>query len=565
MVERPKARRCAIYTRKSSDEGLDQAYNSLDAQRDACAAYIMSQKHEGWLPVSKHYDDGGFSGGSLDRPALQTLFADLANGEVEIIVVYKIDRLTRSLADFAKLTELFDKHQVSFVAVTQQFNTSTSMGRLTLNVLLSFAQFEREVTGERIRDKIVASKKRGMWMGGRTPIGYDVKDKKLVINTQEAETVRHIFQRYLDLKSVNLLQADLERSGIRSKQHISRDGTPYGECIMYRGALSVLLIGQTYRGMISHRGNLYPGEHERIVPEDLFQAVHTALETQGPGEAAKKKLASRAILKGLAFDVAGNRLQPTHCSKRGRKYHYYVSSPMIRNAKANPGGFRIPAPDLEKIVTQSIAGRLRDRQWLLSTFDLHADVSGFGKLTDAATAFAAEVEQQPTLRSGILNKIISRIEVSKKVIKVSIDIAAVHHHLVPPDHDSLKSAPVEQFADLIIAGQFLRCGKEVRLVIGKGDESNILIDKRLIHAIVQARQWFEDLAAGRASGIADLARRSACNAAHVSRRISLAFLAPDVNELIISGTQPLALTTERLRQACPLPVSWDEQRAMLLG
>ena len=196
MAERVLKRRCAIYTRKSSEEGLDQAYNSLDAQRDACAAYITSQKHEGWVPVDKHYDDGGFSGGSLDRPALQALFSDLANGEVDIIVVYKVDRLTRSLADFAKLTELFDKHQVSFVAVTQQFNTSTSMGRLTLNVLLSFAQFEREFAGERIRDKIAASKRRGMWMGGLPPLGYDAKDKKIIVNEQEAETVRHIFNRW---------------------------------------------------------------------------------------------------------------------------------------------------------------------------------------------------------------------------------------------------------------------------------------------------------------------------------------------------------------------------------
>ena len=351
MTERMKARRYAICTRKSTDEGLDQAYNSLDAQRDACAAYIMSQKHEGWLHVSKHYDDGGFSDGSLDHPALQTLFADLANGEVDIIVVYKIDRLTRSLADFAKLTELFDKHLVSFAAVTQQFNTSTSMGRLTLNVLLSFAQFERE--------------------------------------------------------------------------------------------------------------------------------------------------------------VAGNRLQPTHCSKKGRKYHYYVSAPMIRDAKANPGGFRIPAPDLEKIVIGAIASKLRGRQWLLSTFNLHADASGFGKLTDAATVLATVVEHQPTIYTGILNRIVGRIEVSKRAVKVSIDIAALHRHRGQDDIGAPQVSTDMPCVDLVIAGQFLRCGKEVRLVIGNGDENKVLIDKRLIHEIVQARRWFEDLVAGRASGIADLARRSA--------------------------------------------------------
>jgi site-specific DNA recombinase len=564
MAERPKIRRCAIYTRKSSEEGLDQAYNSLDAQRDACAAYIASQKHEGWVLVEKHYDDGGFSGGSLDRPALQTLFADLTNGTVDIIVVYKIDRLTRSLADFAKLTELFDKHETSFVAVTQQFNTSTSMGRLTLNVLLSFAQFEREVAGERIRDKIAASKRRGMWMGGRTPIGYDVRDKKLIVNEPEAGTVRYIFKRYLELKSVKLLQAGLEQSGIRSKPHTVKDGTAYGASIMYRGALSYLLTNQIYRGVIAFKGDLYEGEHERIVPEELFQSVQTLLTAQGPGEAARKKLASPAILKGIVFDESGNRLQPTHSAKHGRKYRYYVSAPMIRDAKSNPEGYRIPASDLEKIVTQTVATRLRDRKWLSSISDLQADVSGFGKLADTANILAMEVDQQTTRNSGILNKFVIRIDVSKKTIKLKIDAAALNNLLVPTDPGSRPLGPSDDqhCVELIIAGQFLRCGKEVRLIIGNDDKANI--DKRLLREIVQARKWFDDLSSGRANGIAELARRSGCNAAHVSRRISLAFLAPDVTNLIVSGTQPLSLTPERLKQACPLPVSWDDQRALLL-
>lgn len=267
------------------------------------------------------------------------------------------------------------------------------MGRLTLNVLLSFAQFEREVAGERIRDKIAASKRRGMWMGGLPPLGYDAKDKKLIVNEQEADTVRHIFNRHLELKSVKLLRDDLIRSGIWSKRHVWKDGKVQGGFSWSRGALSYFLKNQTYRGMIACRGEVYQGEHERIVPEDLFQAVQAVLTAQGPGEAARKKLASPAILKGLAFDAAGNRLQPTHCSKKGRKYRYYVSAPMIRDAKANPNGFRIPAPDLEKIVIELLAARLRDRKWLSSVFDLHADVSGFGKLTDAAAVFATEVEQ----------------------------------------------------------------------------------------------------------------------------------------------------------------------------
>lgn len=266
------------------------------------------------------------------------------------------------------------------------------------------------------------------------------------------------------MKSIKLLKDDLDRSGIRSKRHLRRDGGIFGGGSSARGPLSYLLKNQAYRGLIAYRGDLHPGEHAQIVPDDLFQAVQAVLTAQGPGEAAKKKLASPAILKGLAFDAAGYRLQPTHCSKRGRKYHYYVSAPMIRDAKANPNGFRVPAPDLEKIVIEAIAARLRDRKWLSSTFDLHANVSGFGKLTTAATVLATELEQQATLNSGILNKIVRRIEVSKKVIKVSVDIAAVYRHLAPPDLGSPQLADMP-CVELAIAGRFLRCGKEVRLVI----------------------------------------------------------------------------------------------------
>ena len=565
MAERPKIRRCAIYTRKSSEEGLDQAYNSLDAQRDACAAYIVSQKHEGWVLVDKYYDDGGFSGGSLERPALKSLFADLTNGTVDIIVVYKIDRLTRSLADFAKLTELFDKHEISFVAVTQQFNTSTSMGRLTLNVLLSFVQFEREVTGERIRDKIAASKRRGMWMGGRTPIGYDVKDKKLIINGQEAETVTHIFKRYLELKSVKLLQADLERSGIRSKPHITKDGKSYGACVIYRGALSHIIANQIYRGVIAFKGELYRGEHERIVPEDLFQSVQDLLEAQGPGESAKNKLASPSILKGLVLDGSGNRLQPTHSTKHGRRFHYYVSAPKIRDAKANAEGLRIPAFDLERIVTKTIVKKLCDQNWLSTITDVQADVAAFPHMINAASALANEVEQQSAVCTSILNKFVKRIEVGKKAIKVLIDTIALLHHLVPNAPDPSQFETQEQIVELSITGEFLRCGKQVHLVIGGKSENDATIDERLIREIVQARKWFGDLATGRASSIAELARRSSCDTAHVSRRMSLAFLAPDIITHIASGTQPIRLTPERLKQVCPLPVSWDDQRALLLS
>ena len=269
--------RCAIYTRKSTDEGLDQAFNSLDAQREACAAFILSQKHEGWSALPVAYDDGGYSGGTMERPALQRLMADIDAGQVDVVVVYKVDRLTRALSDFAKLVEVFDRHDVSFVSITQQFNTTTSMGRLTLNVLLSFAQFEREVIGERVRDKIAASKKKGMWMGGMPPLGYDVKDRKLVVNEDEARIVRHIFERYLELKSVRTLQEEIAAAGTRSKQRVRPDGSVYGGQVLGRGALYQMLQNRIYRGEITHKGSAYPGQHPAIIDQALWDRVQATL------------------------------------------------------------------------------------------------------------------------------------------------------------------------------------------------------------------------------------------------------------------------------------------------
>lgn len=565
MAERPTLRRCAIYTRKSSDEGLDQAFNSLDAQRDACTAYIASQKHEGWVLIDRKYDDGGFSGGSLHRPALQELLEDMAKGLIDIIVVYKIDRLTRSLADFAKLTEVLDKHEVSFVAVTQQFNTSTSMGRLTLNVLLSFAQFEREVAGERIRDKIAASKRRGMWMGGVVPLGYDVKNRKLVINEQEAETVRYIFNQYLVLKSVQALKKHLDSAGIRSKRHVRKDGTETGGNPFFRGALYTILNNPIYRGLISHKKHTFAGEHEAIIPEDLFQSVQATLSNQGPGEAAKAKRASPALLKGIVFDSKGSRLLPTHSCKHGRKYRYYASVQRIRNAQSNPDGLRIPAADLEKMVINAIAGKLRDQKWVTTTFAGADHASEISTIIERALSIAKKIEEQTVLDDGTLKAIISRVEVSKKTISIKLDLNSIAATLLHnADADKFASGNSNAF-HIVVSGQFLRCGKQVRLVLGNENADQREPDNRLIQEILRAQTWFDDLACGRAKSIAELARRSQFNVAHVSRRITLAFLAPKIVESIITGTQPVSLTVERLGKACPLPVSWDEQSAQLLA
>ena len=300
-----KRSRCAIYTRKSTEEGLEQDFNSLDAQREACAAFIQSQKHEGWTVLPTAYDDGGYSGGSMERPALQRLLADIEAGRIDVIVVYKVDRLTRALSDFAKLVEIFDRRGVSFVSITQQFNTTTSMGRLTLNILLSFAQFERELIGERVRDKIAASKKKGMWMGGTVPLGYDVKDRKLVVNKAEARTVVDIYRRYLRLKSVRALQAELDAAGIRSKRRVRPDGTESGNQRFSQGALYLLLQNRTYRGEATHKGNAYPGEHAAIVDKPLWDAVQAVLAENRVQRATGANTKAPSLLTGLLFDEAG--------------------------------------------------------------------------------------------------------------------------------------------------------------------------------------------------------------------------------------------------------------------
>src|SRR3954463_4058096 len=324
--------RCAIYTRKSTEHGLDQEFNSLDAQRDACEAYIKSQASQGWQALPQHYDDPAYSGGSLDRPALQQLLKDVDAGKVNVIVVYKIDRLTRSLADFAKLVEAFDAKAISFVAVTQQFNTTTSMGRLTLNVLLSFAQFERELSSERVRDKVAASRRKGKWTGGTVPLGYDAKDKKLVVNKQEAETVRYIFRRYLELRSFAKLVEDLHRKGIVTKRRTTKVAKFRGGIPFTYGPLAHFLKNRLYTGDISHGDKWFPGEHAAIVDRETFEQVQQLLKSKAAGRKAKRS-ASQALLLGRLYDDRGNRMSPSYSVKNGIRYRFYVSSALLRGRK----------------------------------------------------------------------------------------------------------------------------------------------------------------------------------------------------------------------------------------
>ena len=348
-----KTVRCAIYTRVSTDQGLEQDFNSLDAQYDASQAYIRSQAHAGWTLLRGKYDDGGFSGGNTDRPALQRLLEDVQAGKIDVIVVYKVDRLTRSLADFAKLVELFDEHNVSFVSVTLQFNTTTSMGRLTLNVLLSFAQFEREVTSERIRDKISASKRKGLWVGGMAPLGYETKDRRITVNEAEAERVRTIFRCYLKLGSLNLLMAELRKRDIVSKIRKLKSGETVGGIPFTRGPLAHLLRNRFYIGEVSFKGETLPGEQPAILDRELFEAVQAKLSEQVSNHTIAR-IQSQALLTGRIFDDRGNRMSPTHARKGNTKYRYYISSALLTGAADRVGSVhRVPAIDIEALVIKS--------------------------------------------------------------------------------------------------------------------------------------------------------------------------------------------------------------------
>jgi len=354
--------RCAIYTRKSSEEGLEQDFNSLHAQRESCEAYIKSQRHEGWTPLPALYDDGGYSGGSTDRPALKRLLADIQSHMIDVVVVYKVDRLTRSLADFAKIVEIFDAAGVSFVSVTQQFNTTTSMGRLTLNVLLSFAQFEREVTGERIRDKIAASKQKGMWMGGWVPIGYDRKDRTLTINETEAPTVRTIFDLFLKLGNVRRVQTELMRLNLRTKPYATPRGRAVGGLSFARGHIYKVLSNPLYVGQIEHKGVRYPGQHPPLIASATWDAVQARLAASHHENRTRTNAKSKSLLAGLIYDDAGNRLVSSHATRNGKRYRYYVTTQgAARSASLGSARLWLPATVIDELVRTNLQNFLKDK------------------------------------------------------------------------------------------------------------------------------------------------------------------------------------------------------------
>ena len=547
MSGKPKIR-CAIYTRKSSEEGLDQEFNSLDAQYEACAAYVASQKHEGWVLLKDRYDDGGISGGTLERPAVQRLLADIDAGKVDRVIVYKVDRLTRSLADFAKLVERFDLAGASFVSVTQSFNTATSMGRLTLNVLLSFAQFEREVTAERIRDKIAASKKKGMWMGGNVPLGYDAKDRTLEINNEESQTVRAIFDLYEAHRSIGVVKKIADKRGMRTKRRPGAEGALRGDRSFSRGHIHLILTNPVYAGRIRHKEKSYEGAHDAIISPERWDRIQALLSEDAARPRGKGVGSTRSPLAGKIHDETGDRLTPSHANKKGRRYRYYVSNRLISNPGArDQTGWRLPAEKLERAITEMIA-----RRFETSAFSSELLASPTASEVDLLGPKMAAIAERLKGQNGCdhLASLVQTVTVAPSCMTIDLagtalaDLAEIHEDLI--DRSSLTFAT---------PCAIRRRGVETRVIL---DGAAAETDDALIANLAKAHSLFDKLRAGGALGA--IAEREGVSRQRLNQVLKLAFLAPDLVGKILDGRQPEGLTMDRLSRSPRLDL-WKDQRA----
>jgi site-specific DNA recombinase len=554
--------RCAVYTRKSSEEGLEQSFNSLDAQREACESYILSQRHEGWHAVSTRYDDGGFSGGNMERPGLKKLLDDIAAKRVDTVVVYKVDRLTRSLADFAKIVEQFDKQGISFVSVTQQFNTTTSMGRLTLNVLLSFAQFEREVTGERIRDKIAASKRKGMWMGGVVPLGYDLEDRHLVVNPEEASRVKEIFRAYLDEGCVSKLQIYLERNNVRSKKRLSKTGNISGDNSISRGALYSMLQNRIYLGEIKHKDKSFPGQHPAIIDQDLWDRVQLQFKANLQAERTRPRATSTSLLTGLLYDEAGNRFTPSHATKKGRRYRYYVSQALTQSRSTDPiGPVRLPAEEVEELVLSQLAALLQSASRILDLLQPYSlDMAETQHVAKVAREYLASQEK---VRND-LRSMVTRIVVQQQKIKLQLSKLALLKTFLTPQRSEEIAATLNASEDLIILeadAQLRRCGGEVRLLLADTEQNRARPVPSLVRAVARAHDWMDRILSGEVVNQNALAKETGFDKRYISRILPLAFLAPDITEAILDGKQDPNFSLEKCVDE--IPFEWTLQRTAL--
>src|SRR5438132_5087573 len=498
----------------------------------------------------------------MERPALQRLLADIRAGRIDIIVVYKVDRLTRSLADFARLVEIFDAQGVSFVSVTQQFNTTSSMGRLTLNVLLSFAQFEREVTGERIRDKIAASKKKGMWMGGIVPLGYDASERTLVVNAAEAETVRCIFALYRELGCVRRVKQEADRLGLSTKRSTTAGGIERGGRPFSRGHIYNLLSNPIYIGEIAHKGQLYPGQHPALIDADTWAAVRDQLAANARDHRRKAHATEPSLLAGLLTDAQGERLTPSHAVKKGRRYRYYVSTALITETGTDrPQGWRLAAQEIEDAVIKVLADALTSPALLIERFGAAIPSDQTRRMLDRATRLAAALNRSPAERAKVVRDLIEEVVVEENAITIKVQRGGLlGGAVVPPSSENPSDSPVALAASLA----FKRRGGEMRLVLPgvaiQNERSRC--DPTLIKAIARGRAWFEEFAAGRARSLRELAERDGITRRYVRRLVDLAFLSPKLVEVILHGRQSDALTATRLTEL-DLPLDWTDQRRLL--
>lgn len=537
--------RCAIYTRKSTEDGLEQEFNSLHAQREACEAYILSQRHEGWTLIPDAFDDGGYSGGTMQRPGLKTLMKGVEEGLIDVIVVYKVDRLTRSLADFAKIVEILDERQASFVSITQAFNTTSSMGRLTLNVLLSFAQFEREVTGERIRDKIAASKKKGLWMGGPVPLGYVVKERKLIAHPEEAQRVRSIMRRYLASPSAPALLTQLESEGVKTKIQQRTSGPHRGGIAFRRGSLFHLLKNPIYRGKIVHKGEVYDGEHEPIVDQELWDAVQAKLKMRAPPRKRPNNDTQNAMLKGLLFDMQDRPMVPTYTAKRARRYRYYETRRDLAGPD-KPASTRYAMTKLDRHVIDNLKLLLEDQ---------HAMRRIAGTVNGATLQgiFAHAILQKDALKDDpkkTLQSMVSKIgiyanhmtiEINPECFGLNEPIAIWTYDMVLPKKKPFREAKLKLSND--------KCGPNK-------------VDPKLIELISDAMKAQKVVLASPDLSMQSIAKREGRCRKQLTQLLKLSWISPRIIEAISEGAQPSTLTRQRLMKV-NLPMDWNQQEHRL--
>ncbi len=538
--------RCAIYTRKSSEEGLEQEFNSLDAQREACASYVASQKHEGWVLLPTHYDDGGLSGGNLERPALKQILKDIGGGLVDQIIVYKIDRLTRSLADFSKIVDVLDAAKASFVSVTQSFNTATSMGRLTLNMLLSFAQFEREVTAERIRDKIAASKRKGLWMGGNVPLGYEANGRTLKINNPDAKTICQLYELYEQHQTVRAVKEEADRLKLRTKKRTGRSGTVSGGGAFDRGHIHHILTNPIYAGRIRHKTKVFEGQHPAIIAPSRWDGIQEQLKEGAAKTRQKRTSKQSSLLCGKLFDETGDRLTPSHTkTRKGTRLRYYVSHRLIkRSGEQNLDGWRLPGNELETMVAKLAKDTLLDPSFCTGVIpNLNAS-----EREHFRTKLKDHTEQGPkeTL------ELVERIDLAPGHLKVKLSIAHIVDLLersadeLDPEHLTIRTP-----------FQLRKRGVETKIIIADAPTG---IDEALIQNIAKANHWYGLVKQGQT--FKNIARSQNTSSDRIQKMIGLAFLAPDLLRQVMQGKQPLGFTSDWVMR-CNIPSDWNAQRALI--